>query len=40
MYVQMGEIGNAQVNLATLQSLCGNCEEMTDLKEAIEKGES
>lgn len=40
MYVQMGEIGNAMVNLTTLQSLCGTCEEMIDLKAAIDKAGS
>ena len=39
MFVQMGQMGNAMVNLTTLESLCGTCEEMTDLKEAIELGE-
>lgn len=37
MFVQMGQMGNAMVNLTTLESLCGTCEEMTDLKAAIDK---
>jgi cytochrome c-type biogenesis protein CcmH/NrfG len=37
MFVQLGQIDNAKVNLARLQSLCGACEEMVDLQEAIDK---
>jgi cytochrome c-type biogenesis protein CcmH/NrfG len=40
MFVQMGQLGNAMLNLTTLESLCGSCEEATDLKEAIDAGKS
>jgi Flp pilus assembly protein TadD len=35
MFLEMGRPEEAKANLATLQSLCGSCEEAVDLQEAI-----
>ena len=35
MYIQMGDGEKAKANLVKLQDLCGNCEEMQDLKGAL-----
>lgn len=35
MFVELGQIDNAKANLTTLESLCGQCEEMTDLQAVI-----
>ena len=35
MFIQLGEADKAKANLATLQSLCGTCEEMQDLQQAL-----
>lgn len=40
MFVQLGQIDKAKANLATLQSLCGACEEMVDLQQAIDSARS
>lgn len=40
MFVQLGQIDDAKANLASLKSLCGTCEEMTELQEAIAEAKS
>jgi predicted Zn-dependent protease len=35
MFLEMGKAAEAKANLATLQGLCGSCEEALDLQEAI-----
>ena len=40
MYVQLGDLKKAKANLSRLQSLCGACEEMVDLQEAIDSAKS
>ena len=35
MFIQMGEADKAKANLVTLQGLCGTCEEMQDLQQAL-----
>lgn len=35
MFVQMGDAASAKANLATLQTICGTCEEMRDLQKAL-----
>lgn len=35
MFIQMGDAAKAKANLAALQNLCGNCEEMRDLQKAL-----
>jgi len=35
MFIQTGDAGKAKANLATLQSLCGTCEEVRDLQKAL-----
>lgn len=35
MYVETGMIDKAKANLATLKSLCGDCEEYEDLEKAL-----
>jgi hypothetical protein len=35
MYLELGQTDAAMANLKTLQSLCGDCEQATDLAESI-----
>lgn len=35
LFIDLGAVDNAKANLARLRSLCGNCEEYSDLKAAL-----
>ncbi len=40
LYLMKGDLANAKARMTTLEAVCGNCEELQDLKSAITKYEA